>query len=395
MDRFSRSGCSARHAGHNGQTLRAFPRIALVVGWLTMPLLVCADEYAAERGSEFKRYQDAVERGIHYLTTVGQASDGSFSSFAGTGPTSLAVTAMLRNGRTPRDPAVAKGLAYLESCVQPGGGIHGKGDMFGNYETCAAIMCFQEANTDGHYDELLKKAEAYVRGVQWDESHGRESWDSYYGGSGYGGTTRPDLSNTAFLVDALKARGADEDDEALQRALTFVSRCQNLETEHNTTPFAAKINDGGFYYTPVVREQDEERMTADGGLRSYGSMSYAGLKSMIYAGLDRDDPRVKAAVSWIQKHYDVKSNPGMGPAGLYYYYNTFAKSLDVLGEDLIEDAGGAKHDWRRELTEELINRQQPNGSWINVKNSRWMEGDPNLVTAFSLLALSYCRPKSK
>ena len=39
----------------------------------------------------------------------------------------------------------------------------------------------------------------------------------------------------------------------------------------------------------------------------------------------------------------------------------------------------------------LMNRQQPDGSWVN-KNARWMEGDPNLVTGYALLALSYCRP---
>ena len=30
------------------------------------------------------------------------------------------------------------------------------------------------------------------------------------GGSGYGGTSRPDLSNTSFLIDALKSTGNDE-----------------------------------------------------------------------------------------------------------------------------------------------------------------------------------------
>jgi len=384
---------NGKYASQYRQKQEVLCAITTTACLLILSVPVTADEPGSNQGPDFTEYENAVEGGIRYLATVGQAPDGSFSKFAGTGPTSLAVTAMLRNGRTPRDPVVAKGLQYLESCAHQDGGIYGKGGMFGNYETCAAIMCFQEANTDGQYDDLLKKAEAYIRDVQWNESHDRESWDSYYGGSGYGGTTRPDLSNTAFLVDALKSRGVDENDKAIQQALTFVSRCQNLETEHNTTPFAAKINDGGFYYTPVVSEQDTDRMTANGGLRSYGSMSYAGLKSMIYAGLNRDDPRVKSAVSWIQKHYDVKSNPGMGSAGLYYYYNTFAKSLDVLGEDLIEDADGAKHDWRQELTRELMNRQQPNGSWINQKNPRWMEGDPNLVTAFSLLALSYCRPE--
>ena len=59
-----------------------------------------------------------------------------------------------------------------------------------------------------------------------------------------------------------------------------------------------------------------------------------------------------------QKHYDVKSNPGLGDAGLFYYYLTFAKTLDALGLDEVEDAKGVKHEWRSELTEELARRQR-------------------------------------
>lgn len=123
-------------------------------------------------------------------------------------------------------------------------------------------------------------------------------------------------------------------------------------------------------------------------------MTYAGLKSMIHAGVGPDDPRVKAAYEWIRKYYDIKSNPFMGNAGLYYYYHTFAKALDAMRLDLIEDASGVKHYWRRELAAELLGRQRPDGSWIN-QNNRWMEGDPNLVTSYALLTLAYCRPGAK
>jgi squalene-hopene/tetraprenyl-beta-curcumene cyclase len=123
-------------------------------------------------------------------------------------------------------------------------------------------------------------------------------------------------------------------------------------------------------------------------------MTYAGLKSMIYAGVGPDDPRVKAAVAWIRKHYAVDTNPGMGDAGLYYYYHTFAKALDAMKLDTIEDADGTQHAWREELLAELIKRQRPDGSWIN-DNSRWLEGDPNLVTGYALLSLAYCRPAGK
>jgi squalene-hopene/tetraprenyl-beta-curcumene cyclase len=78
--------------------------------------------------------------------------------------------------------------------------------------------------------------------------------------------------------------------------------------------------------------------TANGGLRSYGSMTYAGLKSMIFAGLKGDDPRAKAAVAWARQHYSLTENPGLGSAGRYYYYHLFAKALAARGQDTLIDA---------------------------------------------------------
>jgi squalene-hopene/tetraprenyl-beta-curcumene cyclase len=384
-----------RETDYVGDEKAMHKRLPLACTIVAAVLLASAAHLEAADARTFgpppKLYQTTVGRAIEFLSAA-QSKEGALSSQAGIGPTALATLGLLRTGHAPGDPRVAKPLAYLEQYVQENGGIYTPGTHIATYETCIALVCFQAANRDGKHDELIKRAETFIRGGQWNESRDKDRSDVYYGGAGYGGKSRPDLSNTAFLVEALKAGGAKADDEAIQRALVFVSRCQNLESEHNTTPFAAKVNDGGFYYTCVGDSQAEERQTAQGGLRSYGSMSYSGLKSMIYAGLTDDDPRVKAAVQWIRKNYDVKSNPGMGDAGLYYYYHTFARTLDVLGADEIEDAKGVKHDWRRELTEELARRQQQNGSWVN-SNNRWMEGDPHLATSFALLALSYCQPK--
>ncbi len=344
-------------------------------------------------GPDPKLYQTTVDRAIQFLASR-QSSEGALSPQLGVGPTALYTLGLLRAGRSAGDPQVAKGLAFLEEAVQETGGIHMPGGRIPNYETCIAVICFKEANRTGKYKKIIKDAERFLRDGQIDERKGKDKADVSYGGMGYGGRSRPDLSNTAYLLDALKACGAGADDPALKKALAFASRCQNLESEHNTTKYAAKVNDGGFFYTPVLSKQDESRQTANGGLRSYGSMTYSGLKSMIYAGLTKDDPRVKAALQWIRKNYDLKSNPGMGEAGLYYYYHTFAKALDVLGVDEIEDAKGVKHDWRRELTEELARRQKPDGSWVNA-DTQWMEGDPNLATAFALLALTHCRPAAR
>src|SRR5262249_47504117 len=149
-------------------------------------------------------------------------------------------------------------------------------------------------------------------------------------------------------------------DPALKKALTFISRCQNIkDREYNDQPWAAKIDDGSFIYSPAgggsTKVQDEKG--ADGSLPGYGSMTYAGIKSMIYCGVSKDDPRIKKAWEWIRKNYTVDHNPGMPNVraewGLFYYYHTMAKCLDVMGVDFVEDAKGVKHDWRKDITAAL------------------------------------------
>ena len=369
------------------QRVPAFAAIALL--FVSSAVARAAEPTQAERD----RYDKMVAKAVNYLRTTGQADDGSFSNAAGPGITSLVTASILVHGVSPDDPVAAKSLRYLEKFRQPDGGIYREGTVYKNYETCLALLCFNAANGDGRYDKLIKQATNFVKGLQWDEGEGKVKSDFAYGGQGYGKHKRADLSNTSFFIDALKASGVGAEDESLQKALQFISRCQNLETEYNTTPFPAKNPDGGFYYTADNGGYSQAGETADGGLRSYASMTYAGLKSMIFAGVDPKDPRVVAATEWVAKHYDLRSNPGMGQAGLYYYYHTFAKALDALGKETFTDSKGAKHRWRGELVAELARRQQKNGSWLNDENPRWMEGDANLVTGYALLALQYCGPR--
>ncbi|HUY88549.1 MAG TPA: prenyltransferase/squalene oxidase repeat-containing protein [Pirellulales bacterium] len=359
---------------------------------LLLPSLVAAAaEGAVSSSAKISRAgEKAVGKAIEFLRQKGQAEDGSFSKQSGPAVTALVATAVLRHGRTTEDPLAAKALKYLEGFVQKDGGIYKPDSKVQNYETSLALMCFVEANRDGRYDKLIENAEKFLKGLQWDGDEGHDESSFSYGGAGYGGHKRPDLSNTSFFLDALQATGAGADDEAVKKALVFVSRCQNLETAYNTTPYAAKNPDGGFYYTAAAGGESQAGKTEEGGLRSYASMTYAGLKSMIFAGVGPDDPRVKAALGWLGKNYDLDSNPGMGSSGLYYYYQTFAKALAALGQDTFVDDDGVEHDWRKELTDELVSRQQADGSWVN-ENSRWLEGDPNLVTGYALLALAYCR----
>ncbi len=371
--------------------MRFFGSIAVTALLAGVSPIAAGIAYAAdEKPSLSPAYSKAVSNGIAYLTSQ-QEENGAIAPQAGPAITALAVTALIRHGRGVNDPVVAKGLKYVEGFVQPNGGVYQKDSLYQNYETCVAIVCFKEANASGKYDKLIKDADKYVKKIQFDESEEKDEADPFFGGAGYGKHQRPDLSNTQFLVEALKAAGNGPDDENLKKALVFVSRCQNLESEHNTTKYPALNEDGGFYYS-VADGSSQAGKLDNGGLRSYASMTYAGLKSMIYAGVSADDPRVKAALEWIAKNYDLKTNPGLGPKGLYYYYHTFAKTMEVAGIDQFKDAEGKLHDWRRELIEELAGRQREDGSWVN-DDDKWMEGEGELVTCYCLLALSHCKPK--
>ncbi len=250
------------------------------------------------------------------------------------------VTAILENQpNAVNDPRIQKAVKLIEKNVQDDGGIYTPDSRFRNYETCVAIMALKRAQGKGETHPAIAKAEKYIRAQQWDEGEGLESSDMKYGGAGYGNQSRPDMSNTSFFLDALQELGAGEDDEAIKKALVFVSRAQNLPssgTMPNENDSSDKTYDGGFFYTPASGGQSPAGRGAEGGLRSYGSMTYAGLKSMIYAGVDEKDPRVQAALKYLRNNYTLDANPGMGQAGLYYYYHTFSKSMGAMGKPRLQ-----------------------------------------------------------
>jgi squalene-hopene/tetraprenyl-beta-curcumene cyclase len=333
-----------------------------------------------------------------------QGSDGSWSADRKEpGITALVITAILRSGQvTADDPAVAKGLAYLERFLGSDGGLSGAPHSV--YSTSVALMAFQAANKGGRFDRVIRGGQDFLKKTQIDEGEGKTRTDASYGGMGYGGgNSRPDLSNTSFFIEALRDTGIPADDPALQKAIIFVSRCQNLKSEFNDQPGAGKVNDGGFVYTPTVGDAPAKGKGAAGGRgpgagggagapRSYAGMTYAGLKSMIHAGLKEDDPRVKAALDFIQKNYTLDENPGQGQRGLYYYYQTFAKAMALMNKPTFVDAKGTEHRWQAELVAALAKRQESSGGWVN-HDDRFMEGDANIVTAYALLALASARKK--
>ncbi len=342
---------------------------------------------------------DVLNRGTAYLLKQ-QNADGSFGKDL-THPalTALPLVALQRDpsGKYASSAApenMQKGYAYLRSFAQPDGGIYNKESGLANYNTSVALVALLNAN-DPKDESLLVKARAYIVGQQASGMAKPET----DGGIGYGSVGaspkrgHPDLDNTLFALEALKASEgtvADkpgEKDLNWQAAIDFISRCQNL-TATNKEKWASDdaANKGGFVYYPGFSNAGE--VTLEGGkkaLRSYGSMTYAGLLSFIYADVKKDDPRVKAAVEWLQKNYTLEENPGMQQSGYYYYLHLMAKALTAAGITEFE-IDGKKVDWRKELGLRLMKLQKEDGSWANVE-PRWKETNPVLVSTYGVMTL--------
>lgn len=348
----------------------------------------------------------AMERAVRWLLAKQQA-EGNWSSPDFPALTALPLWGILKAGDADAD-AISRATSYIVSTYNENGSFcrepseKRKGGGLCNYNTALAMVALH-ATGNPEFIPMIQKARAYIASTQ----HFGD--DLYRGGMGYDADTgRPyaDLSNSYLAYEAMRltenvedlrretGERADLDWEAAQQ---FIERVQN-RPESNDQPWASDdpADHGGFAYKPdasmagsITNEAGEIR------LRSYGSMTYAGLLSFIYASVDKNDPRVQSAFDWSRKHWTLEENPGMALQGLYYYYQTLAKALAVMGTDVIALESGESINWRTELIKKLISLQkiEPDGTgyWVNSEG-RWWEADPTLVTSYTLLALTMALP---
>ena len=342
--------------------------------------------------------QNAIGRGLTFLASK-QNPGGWWSQEEHPALTGLVLTAFQGDPsgyyKSKYEQAIDKGYTFLLKSVKPDGGIYGNG--LTNYNTSVAIMALYVANRP-EYERVIKRARNFIVGLQEEQSQKFPGDSPFNGGIGYGGSyDHSDLMDTSFALEALyytqyleKEVGGDSEIKKLnwQAAMKFIARCQNLPG-YNDQKWASddSENKGGFIYFPGDSKAGEMKLP-DGkvALRSYGSMSYAGLLSYIYAQMDREDPRVKAVYDWLQRNYTLDENPGMGLQGLYYYYHTMAKGLHLYGANVITSKNGQEINWRRDLATRLFDKQNPDGFWIN-ENARWWQNDPVLVTSFAVITL--------
>ncbi|RPH47307.1 MAG: hypothetical protein EHM91_06080 [Planctomycetota bacterium] len=334
--------------------------------------------------------------------------------------TAITVTALARAPEPLRAryaTSVAKGIEFILSKANLDGSF-GEGDSgsyMKTYATAVALSALSTVDRTERVGDAIRGAQAYLKRNQLKEGPHR-------GGMGYGDeeprrnpdtgafevrrSTRANLSATAAVAEAMKDSGLSLSDEFWPLINEFVRKCQN-NSEVNTDPlFLAALkekgmsvgNDGSLYYTPEadgsVQKAGTRKIADKETIVGYGSMTYDGIKTYLYAGLRRDSPEVKSAVDWIRRNYAIDAHPGFAfnqgqrhhLRGLYYYYLVMARALDAAGERPLVTSDGRERDWPAELGEQLLKTMRDGKGWQN-DNPAWYEGDAVLVTGYVLNVL--------
>ena len=373
---------------------------------------------------------ELINAGLDWLK-ANQSESGAWSDENYPGLSALGLWAMARSGRADLAESRAKAAAYISRYVQTDGSIYkpatggrGTGGL-STYNTAICMTALHAHDKVAFQKEILKAREFVASSqLEGDSTPGA-------GGFGYdkptvgGRPQRADLSNTGLALMAMRLTQDVEDlrpgdsknaDVDWNAALAFV---ESMQIKAPGTP-----DDGAFGYEAAGERggprQGERRgprpegAKADGearnpaetpkspgdrdapqeggqgrkreSLRTFGSMTYAGLESMIYAQVDITDPRVRSTIEWAGRNWTVTENPGQGIRGLYYYYVILSKALVLAGDTDLVSEDGTKIDWRKDIVEQLEKSKDAEGFWANDDNTFW-EGDPALVTAYAVLAL--------
>ena len=321
----------------------------------------------------------AIDRGILFLQKQ-QKADGSYEHHVGlTAMTLLAMRESPKAYGVGSGPFISKAVQWMSAQVRADGSISGEATP--TYNTALAIMALHALNPK-MYKQLIEGGQRFLVHYQSDEDQKYTKGDKYYGGIGYGGDERPDLSNLQYALEALKRTDYDPKSDVWAKAELFVKRCQNYTEEDDQDTLARPwaSNDGGFIYEPGSSRA--------GGTKSYGAMTFAGLKSLIFARPDsQKDPRVQAAWKWIQQNYDFNTHPGMGTTAYFYYLQTAASALEAYGSPLVAQ-GDKKRNWGSDLLVKLISLQKDSGAWQN-ENRKYWEGNQVLITSRAIIAMNH------
>lgn len=343
----------------------------------------------------------AIDRGTAFLLKS-QNSNGWWSTPEQPAVTALVLTTLNLgpSGRLQRarSSEIARAYDFILTSAKPDGSIQRSG--LANYNTSLCVLALVSAN-DPNFTPVIMAARKYLAGSQIDFGIKGTNDSPFDGGIGYGSKYQhSDMNNTLIAIEAMRQSEAvlvsdkptsskDDPDVDWSAVAHFLQNCQNLPS-HNKADWVSQDpkEGGGFVYYPGYSNAGGVTNAQSGrvALRSYGTMSYGGLLSYIYARVDRNDPRVIAVLDWLRANYTLEENPGMAQQGYFYYLHLMTKALSAARVDKLKLADGREVDWRADVTSHLLKLQKPDGSWVNSEKRFW-EADSILVTSYALMTL--------
>ena len=309
---------------------------------------------AARKAVTSAQVHAAIRKGVHFLRRS-QRRNGSWPRYRGFdgGATSLATVALLAAGVPASDRGVSAAVARLR-----------KLDSEETYVVALQAMALAKSDPQRHWQKLVDVAGLLAAG-----QHRRGKYQGMWGYN-LDRDDRADNSNTQFALLGLKAAneaGVEIDRGVWERALAHWTKDQN--------------RDGGWGY---------------GSASSYGSMTCAGVASLIICGARLESSRVRWAngqpvdcgtyshdrslgggIHWLTKNFSVGSNPHHG-AWYYYYMYALERAGRLSGLPRF-----GNYDWYREGAVALLRRQHHRkGMWQG-------RGESEVVaTSFALLFLA-------
>ena len=345
------------------------------------------------QGAEQPDVHGSIEKSVAFLRTAQHEDGGWGARGSGVGITGLVIEALAGvpdDIRKKNADLIEKGITFILSQRRDNGSIVSKDGMLANYRTSVATRALIAVDPE-KYKDVIEAAVRYTKGIQGTDPKDKGK----FGSMGYGTSdpTKGDVINTAEALEMLAKAGVDKDDEVWKRAMVFLGRVQN--SDEQAEPGVKTANDGGGIYRAVRDAKDASKagmITLPDGTKvpmSYGGATYALLKSLLFSGMKKDNPRVQAAYKWICDNYTVKEHPKLGQTGLYYFYYTMVRTLELYGDPTIKK-GDTVHKWPSELAAQIISLQKKDGSWSNEKD-RWWESDPALVSAYCIFSLNSCQ----
>ena len=299
----------------------------------------------------------SIRAGVAFLLKA-QRPNGTWGTKVG--ESALVTLALLTAGESPQSAPVKAGLDALRKArIDP---------QYETYTVALITMAFAAADPIQYRDDIARFAEWLERG---QTRAGAWSYNAAGAGTGQVG----DNSNTQYALLGLHA--ASE---------TGFAVSPNVWGRARAYWVGHQANNGGWGYQV-------------GGSSPTGSMTCAGISSLIISGLKRVqgreqivngrvercgdeavNPSLQRGLDWVAANFDVNQNPGSVGSWKYYYLYGMERVGRLSGRRYF----GA-HDWYREGAAHLVRNQDPlQGYW----QGGGQEGDPILATSFALLFLA-------